>query len=348
MTVGLTQRFLIVIGLALLFEGCAWHNNRHVSSAFYFWRTDFALSAEERGRMEALGAQRLYVRVFDVDWDVAAGMAYPVQTLRGPCDTAVRAEIVPTIFITNRTFTNIPPSGVSELAEKIFRLTLSMASTLGFPPVHELQLDCDWTEKTRGKYFHLVGELRRLLSEKGIAPSATIRLHQVKYREITGVPPVDKGVLMFYNMGELNNPDASNSILDLAAARKYVSYVDEYPLTLDVALPLYSWGVVYRRARVVELINNVTQADFPDHATFSVHGKRVEVLKSSFFNYRFLYVGDVIRLERVPIDKLRDAASLLTRHINSDSLRVIFYHLDSEAIRGYRNEDLQTVCAAFR
>jgi len=337
-----------IIGLTLLFVGCARHNVRHVSTAFYYWRTEFALSGEEKGRLGALGANRLYVRVFDVDWDIGTNMAYPVQTLRGHLGTTVQADIVPTVFITNRTFTNLPPSEVTDLAEKIFRLSLSMSSTLGFSPIHELQLDCDWSEYTRGKYFRLADELRRLLREQQISLSATIRLHQIKYRERVGVPPVDRGVLMFYNMGELNSPDAANSILDLAAARTYIPYIDEYPLNLDVALPLYSWGAVYRRARMVELINNVTQADFPDHATFAAQGNKVRVLKGSFFRYRFLYAGDVIRLESVTIDQLLDAASLLTKHFASDSLRVIFYHLDAQAIRGYRNEDLQTVCAAFR
>ena len=344
----LVTSFLLVFGLAVLHTGCARHNVRYVSSAFYFWRTDFSLSTDEQNRLETLGAQRVYVRMFDVDWDIGAGKAYPVQTLRGTRDTTMKAEIVPTIFITNRTFTHIPPSGVSELAGRILRLTLSLTSALRFPPVHEMQIDCDWTEGTRGKYFALARELRALLLDEDMVLSATIRLHQVKYRNRTGVPPVDRGVLMFYNMGEIDNPDALNSILDLDAARKYIASLDDYPLPLDVALPLYSWGVVYRRGRVVDLINNVTRTNFSDDATFALHGDRAEVLKSSFVDYRFLYAGDVVRLENVPVRKLHDAASLLARHIHADSLRVVFFHLDSQTIHGYKNEDLQTVCAAFR
>lgn len=338
----------LVFTLAVLLAGCARHNVRHVSAAFYFWRTDFGLSTDEKNRLGALGAQRVYVRMFDVDWDITARKAYPVQTLQGIRDTTMKAEFVPTIFITNRTFTHIPPSGVPDLADKILGLTLSLDSALGFPPVHEMQLDCDWTESTREKYFTLAQRLRVLLEERHIALSATIRLHQVKYRNRTGVPPVDRGVLMFYNMGDLENPDAPNSILDLDVARKYTASIDDYPLPLDVALPVYSWGVVYRRGRVVELMNNVASEDFSNDTAFTVVGDKVEVLKSSFVDYRFLYTGDIIRLERVPIEKLFDAASLLTRHIHSDSLRVVFYHLDSQTIHGYKNEDLKTVCAAFR
>ncbi len=297
--------------------------------------------------MQSLGVTTLYVRFFDVDWDAAANNAYPVQALAGIPDTTLRVAIVPTIFITNRTLIHGSPKDIPGLAERIAALTLSMASSLGFPAVHEVQLDCDWTEKTRGPFFDLAGALRRVLQKERIAISATIRLHQVKYLDRSGVPPVDRGVLMFYNMGELNDPASANSILDLDAARKYLPYLHNYPLPLDVALPLYSWGVVYRRARVAGLMNNVTATDFSDETRFAVRGDRVEVLKDSFFNYRFLYTGDVIRLERVPRKKLDEAASLLARSIDGDSLRVIFYHLDSQTIRGYRNEDLQAVCAAF-
>ncbi len=73
-----------------------------------------------------------------------------------------------------------------------------------------LQIDCDWTTKTAPKYFYFLQQIREKLDahEDGgtfaslAMLSATIRLHQVKYPEKSGMPPVDKGVLMFYNMGE--------------------------------------------------------------------------------------------------------------------------------------------------
>ena len=72
--------------------------------------------------------------------------------------------------------------------------------------------------------------------------SATIRLHQVKYREETGVPPVDYGVLMYYNMGHISAMGA-NSIYDRSTALRYLGKLREYPLPLDIALPMFAWGV---------------------------------------------------------------------------------------------------------
>jgi hypothetical protein len=342
-------RFAPLLLLVALFPGgCNRHESRTITPAFYYWRTEFSLSDGEKSRMATLGVDRLYMRFFDVDWDAATDTPYPTQTIHGRRDTSMNAEVVPTIFLTNRTFQQIRPADIPGLATKVATLTFSLGTSMGFPPPRELQIDCDWTETTRPAFFEFIRELRLITRRKGVMLSSTIRLHQVKFREMTGVPPVDRGVLMFYNMGNLQDPATFNSILDLEVARKYLDRLDDYPLPLDVALPTYSWGVVYRRGRVVDLINNLSNNDFADHAKFAIEQNRVAVLKSSFFDYRHLYAGDVIRIEAVSLNKLHDAASLLSKHLRADSLRIIYFHLDTQSLRGYTNEDLQAVCAAFR
>ncbi|MGG2305049.1 hypothetical protein ACE4Z6_26875, partial [Salmonella enterica] len=93
------------------------------------------------------------------------------------------------------------------------------------------QIDCDWTLGTKEKYFSL---LKRIKERMALPLSCTIRLHQVKYQAKTGVPPVDRGMLMYYNMGHVEGATETNSIYDPANADKYVSYVKDYPLPLDV------------------------------------------------------------------------------------------------------------------
>ena len=78
--------------------------------------------------------------------------------------------------------------------------------------------------------------------------SATIRLHQVKYYKQAGIPPVDRGMLMFYNMGKLNALTAENSIYNSNDAAGYIETVDDYPLKLDLALPAFSWAVHFRNS----------------------------------------------------------------------------------------------------
>jgi hypothetical protein len=120
-----------------------------------------------------------------------------------------------------------------------------------------VQLDCDWTISTRVVYFHFLAALRARLPQ-GVALSATLRLHQYRYPDRTGIPPVDRVMLMFYNMGQLDDPDEPNSILNLAAAQPYLDGAPPYPVPLDVALPVFRWGVLYRDGRMTKLIHDLT------------------------------------------------------------------------------------------
>ena len=51
-----------------------------------------------------------------------------------------------------------------------------------------------------------------------------------------GVPPVSRGVLMYYNMSEAGDFKTSNHILDLEVAGRYHVHFDDYPIPLDLAL----------------------------------------------------------------------------------------------------------------
>jgi hypothetical protein len=109
-------------------------------------------------------------------------------------------NIVPVIFIKNRTFIDVDSATVTALADSVLKLVTQINNTQKLSP-QEIQFDCDWTETTRNSYFLFINHYRAA-SKQSI--SATIRLHQVKYPATTGIPPVDRGVLMYYNMGSIN------------------------------------------------------------------------------------------------------------------------------------------------
>src|SRR5207253_10476713 len=121
----------------------------------------------------------------------------------------------------------------------------------------QLQLDCDWSDSSRRNYFHFVDLLsHRLKAERKIV-SATIRLHQIKYAERTGIPPVSRGMLMFYNFGRIQADSDRSSIFNAEDAGRYSSYIAGYPLELDVVLPAFSWSVHSREGRVLGLLENL-------------------------------------------------------------------------------------------
>lgn len=335
--------------MACAVPGCNPPHHAKVDAAFYYWRTTYAPSPLELNYILRLNVSALYIRFFDVDWDNVTKQAIPVSPVSVGDGAGMPVQVIPTIFITNRTLEHLSEVSVDTLGARILRQIDEIAAQqFRSSLVSELQFDCDWTETTRDRYFGLISTVRQLLGNRPIRLSATIRLHQIKYRELTGVPPVDRGVLMFYNMGKLDDRKTVNSILDFTAAEKYLARLDTYPMHLDVALPLFSWGVLARQGKIIDLLNNVTASDFVDSQTFIVNGADVRVVRGTYFNYRQLFPDDHIRLEGVVQEDIERAARLLAPHLHDSTCSVIYFHLDQHIVQRFTYENLQTVSAIFR
>lgn len=339
--------------------GCRNKNAGTIQPAFYHWQTHFQLTAGEQLYLEALGTKKIYIKFFDVDWD--AETAQPVPLALAEIDTGGLAglEIVPTVFITNRTFLNLNTEDIPGLSDRIFEKINALSAPLrnsctsGFSSV---QFDCDWSEQTKEKFFALLKYFRIKMHSPGScfqspAPSlsATIRLHQLKFFEKTGVPPVDRGMLMFYNMGDLEDWETENSILDLKTASLYLTNGKcEYPLPLDIALPLFRWGVLYRDGRLIKLINNLGGEDLEDSLRFTQFSpSRFEVKKSTYLQGYYLYEGDLLRLEEVKAHQLEAAARMLKPCI-SGTTTAAFYHLDTTTVKMFSHVQLEKVLEEFQ
>lgn len=306
--------------------------------AFYHWRTALALNADERRWLDTLAVDRLYVKVFDIDWSAEHQQPIPLAALEW--DTARRPAaltIVPVVFITNRSLQHLTGDPGDLAARLLAKVTERLAGT----PFDELQIDCDWTAGTRTVYFELLRALRRQLPA-GTTLSATIRLHQLRYPEQTGVPPIDRGLLMYYNMGDVDEWAESNSILNLHKAAAYLRG-DAYPLPLDLALPLFRWGVVFRQRKLLKLINNLEAADLADRRRFATTGPgRYRVLESTYLGGYYLYRDDEIRLEAIAAAALYAAAAQWRDYAGSPPARIIFYHLDSVVLKSFNYATLRT------
>ena len=343
------QRLIFVVGwffFGLFITQCSSHQ---VTPAFYYWKTIFELSDKERDYLTQLQVKKLYIRYFDVDWNPHRKEAVPVKEIRWKTKAFPALQIIPTVFITNRTLFNISYNQLEKLGNNIATKIHMKSKGLQNVRINEVQLDCDWSDKTRKRFFKLIEILKLKLKSKGIKQvSATIRLHQIKYFKKTGIPPVKKGMLMFYNMGNLDGSNTENSILDLEIARRYLVKPGKYPLQLDVALPIYRWGVVIRRGRVVELLNSLKNDTFANRSFFRPKGQNeVEVTKSTYIGSFYAYKGDIIRLEQVTAKQLKESAWMLRRFIKNKAMDVAFFHLDEKTLSNYRFEDLQKIYQIF-
>ena len=325
--------------LFAVLAGCSSSEESGLSriSTFY-WKTNFALGEEERAWMDSLGCRRLYVKIADIVSDGAYDSPQPSALLEVSDTTGVwRYEITPAVFLTNAVFANLSAGRAEWLASAVAGLYANYAEL--YPRAdhtHALLLDCDWTERTREAYFDFLRHLRRRLpSETRIV--STLRLHQYKFPERTGVPPADRALLMAYNTGDIDDWGVDNSILDLAELAKYLSPARRYPLPLDPALPLFAWSLVYRDGQFWKILPALSGEELAaDTACFEPLADRAgcfNVKKSTFRDGHYLRRGDWVRFETVSADLLQKAAHALRAIPLPPDAEWGLFHLNRACIR---------------
>ncbi len=332
----MTFAALLLVGVL---AGCNDAPKPEATRAFYYWRSTLELSGGERQALRDLHADRVYLRAFDVVAD-DAGAARFVGELRVREASLPRAlHVVPVVFLRNQVFARLTPPQTRELAARVWQRVLALWQPLALPDgnaaIAELQVDCDWTDTTRERFFEFVKALRAV-GPPGLKLSSTIRLHQVKFRERTGVPPVERGMLMFYNMGQFSSKAEDRAIFDANIAARYLERVGEYPLPLDVALPIWSWTLQLRGERVVGLLQSTDPAELQEldflravepsadgngstnELAPSLPSQRYEVLRTTFLHGALLRQGDVLKGETLTAADLQTAGDLLAEHLSPD------------------------------
>ncbi len=337
------------LAACVLLLACSSERNQATHLAFYHWQSRLDVSKQEEAYLEALAVKKIYVRFFDVDWDEERRDVVPLAELelgRLPDDTL---HIVAVIFITNRTLLKIAGEELPRLSARIRKKIRQHWRRLPKSySLKQIQLDCDWSGQSQQAFFKLIELLKKDFSRDSLQISATIRLHQLKYPKRTGVPPADRGMLMYYNMGELERPDERNSILDNKVGKSYLQNTASYPLPLDLALPLFRWGVVFRDGRMIRLIHELGPEMLADSSRFlKTSSQRYELVKSTYLQGHYLYEGDFIRLESVSYADLEEAARLIGPQMPPLAYDLTFYHLDSAIINRYSHESLLQIKAVL-
>lgn len=242
---------LLVLFSAVLLSSCK-EEPVEKGRAMYYWNTIFRLDSVKEQFLSDHHVERIYVRYFDVVQD-ANGDPVPNATIQFDSAVSCRQEIIPTVYIHNECMRKKPQG----LAEKLLARLLQMNETHYIGKVQEIQIDCDWTQTTRQNFFSFLEELHGMTKEKGITLSATIRLHQLSQP----VPPVDCGVLMVYNTGNLRKLEVEKPIIDINDVKPYLKHLESYELQMASAFPIYKWDLVFRNGKFVDIIHE--EGDVP-------------------------------------------------------------------------------------
>jgi hypothetical protein len=289
---------ILVFILLLLSLRCTDHKPKaYQPDAYYYWRTQYSLSQVQKDKLAKHNISELYIRFFDIDYkDDKVIIVAPIQWR----DT-ISVDVVPVVFIKNRALQSIPVSRIQLLCDTIY----NSIARIHDQPHTEIQIDCDWSNTTRQKYFLLLHLLKKRLQTHEII-SSTIRLHQLKFPDMAGVPPVDKGVLMLYNMADFDKIKTKNSIFDERIINDYLGSEGKYPLQLDIALPAYQQGLLFRGSRFLTFFRNQDlKAIFNmDILSKSQSPNQYIITKDTLFQNTSFIKGDVLRYEKTDSNEI--------------------------------------------
>jgi len=246
-------------------------------NAVYYWRTELRLDSTERAFLKEYDVRKVYCRYFDVVMKETEKSTEPMPnaTLRFSDTLPEGITLVPTVYITEDCMHQPHP----ELARRLVERIRQMNETNDIRGVSEIQIDCDYTARSRKVYYDFLKEVDSEWSmvngqRSKVSPlvSTTIRLHQLSMP----VPPVDYGVLMIYNTGDPQKFMERNPILDMRDVAPYLSRLTGYGLPLAAAYPVYSWQ---REIHGVRITHEV-EADEILRVKGAVEAKRPELSRA--------------------------------------------------------------------
>ena len=222
--------FSLLIAILIL-TGCQQQSPMPQENSVYYWRTEWRLDSVERDFLKQYDIQKVYCRYFDVVMRNNEPMPNATISFAEPVDPSL--IIVPTVYITE----DCMHSEHKGLAKKIVERIIQMNKTNDIQQVKEIQIDCDYTGRSLKTYYAFLKDVRTTARQRNMQLSTTIRLHQLSME----VPPVDYGVLMLYNTGNLQKFTERNPILDIRDVMPYISKLDDYALPLAAAYPVFLW-----------------------------------------------------------------------------------------------------------
>ena len=332
----------LLLLLAVLLSACG--PRRTVVRSFFHWQSTEGFFNKESEYLDTLQIERVYARMFEVDWDSRRQRAFPLRTIKDLTRHEGR-EIVPHIAISDRCMQQIPARKIPELANQIHERLMRLMGDLRFS---EVLIDCPWTEASQENYAAFLDTFMTAFGDQ--APSLSVSLHpyHVQQSAILGVPAADRAMLLLFEYPAPAEEGDKVSILPEERLRNQLQGLPMYPLPVDLALPVFNWGVVVRNQATGHMFRHLHNEDLRDREKIEVLGpKFLRVKKDCYLDGVFLFQNDLIRLEEVPLDEMMNSVRLIEPLIKGDSLHVGLYHLDVSSLQRYSIGDLEDVFDRF-
>lgn len=371
----------IFAALMLFLSICASSCQRpEATRSVCLWKTSLDIDNADWNRMDSLHISHVYMRYFDVDWNPFLKRALPKATLKNWDIRNLRhVKITPTVFITNVVIEKSTDEELDSLAVKIVKRiqkisadvesefcknqayvladeltrktgnsyynrfdSLKIVAKHTFEnTIQDILIDCDWIKNTRDKYFHFLKKVRAAMG-KEMALGVTLRLWQYRYSDQAGVPPADRCLLMCYSVANPKNYMVKNSISSASEVEKYISGRN-YPLKLDIALPMYRWVVTFRNKSFIGISNadDVLNA-LKDTSMFLPSGNQYYIARHDFvLADKYYRCGDELRLEQLLPHEMEKLVGVVKKHLKADNgSRITLFSWNKEYFDTYGLEKI--------
>ena len=153
---------------------------------------------------------------------------------------------------------------------------------------------------------------------------------------------MEKGVLMCYNMDDLDQFDTENSIISAKTLKQYISPSTHYPIELDLALPIYQWGLVFRLGKLSLIANDISVKQLKQPQFTQLKPNIYQVNKNGYLNDSYVCKGDLIRLENSTPETLTEIADALNDSDLSFN-RLILFHISQQQLTQFNENSIQKI-----
>ena len=313
----------------VMISSCTNDNTSHENISFYHWKSKAIFNKSHQKAINIAQTNKIYLHYFDIENlhepTRSNDGIFPTYVLKSVTQEYQKFEIIPVVYIANRVF-KAKDLNITFLSNRIKKLINQISKVQFNKEFKQIQIDCDWTGSTRGAYFKLLKQL-----QNHFEIDVTVRLHQIKYKKKTGVPPVKKGTLMLYNVGDLKNKQ-QNSILESSIVKQYINSETDYPLSLNIGLPLFSQTIVTNNDNKIKIIKNTERRRLESDDHFKKNDNlNLVVVKDTLYKGFFLSKGYNLKLEEIDENVIIASYNVLKESkLNVDE--VIFYHLDEKSL----------------
>jgi len=301
------------------------------SVSVYWWKNNVEITDEMLQFKKSNNIQKVYCKVADFRFNKSR-KKIDIPLIHDKLSLG-KKDFIPVLYIENDVFKHFTE-------DYIFKMFLETIDRLKHKNIisklTHIQIDCDWTLRTRDRYFQFLNKLKSSCEVVGV----TLRLHQVKYYKTTGVPDIDYGVLMIYNLSSVADFEVENSIYDYDLALSYLKdYLHVYPLKIKAALPAFSWAAHFHHKRLVNILNFVTYKELLENENLTQLNKnRFISTKAHFINAIPITKHDIIRYEEPDIESLKQLLNFLKHEVNQDKLELIIFSLNAPFLINNQNK----------